>query len=929
MNPRQRIKALETVPRTLSAAYNEIITRIEASGNAGDAMQIMSWLMYAQEPLTMNALLEALVTEEGDIELQRDYMLNPTDVVECCKSLVVHDTSSDIVRFTHYTVQEFIVTLKSHLLDGGTLAKTCLDYLALDVFKAPIGASWNCESYFYDRVQRYKFSLYAARHWGVHAAGDPENSADVQRAIIRVLQSQQKRNAVAQLASRDCRFYSQNQTLLHFVAHYGHATICSLLLRKRLLPDTYMCSADNDVAMPSLEDDISRMDEDMRTPLHYAALKGHTQVVRILLSGGASIHAQDAYGWTALHAAANNGHADVVKVLVQADADPTIPDKKGQTPLHLSASNGHANATLSLLQGQGDVEARNLDGRTALHLAVGIGDIEVVKILLEWNSDVLAKDFDKRTPLHHAARYGRFEVIKWLLTYSRNFTNYIQDQDKDDRTALHHAAWNCDVEVVRLLLDANPNVIEVCDVYGRTALHQAAANGGLKVVKMLVNGNIDATDWRGRTALILAAERGDVAVVEALLEANADPTISDVEALTPLECAAIGGHNEIIKALAAVKVDSWALQGSQRVLQWTVESGHVETVKLLLDLLADAIGTESRDSALEIARWNEFEEIVTLLENAQLPGAPPSRFATKTGELAMSNDRKLTIHTPSRVDHDGRFHSMEIYPGFRCPPRCSREILFASPYPAPPSLVVGLNEIATSRRDNIRIKTYADEVHCDRFRIHIDSWARSKFFSAGSTWFTVGEGDQEYQYGSFNTLEDHPWDEPQIRTSRSIRFVRPYDVAPVVVVWLNSLDLYRQNEWRLRASASDISSTGFTLHIDSFGDTILFGAGASWIAYPIGKAGVASGTCRTDSKLPPRTNEQEATGYDGEAKFMTNFNTIPRVFVAFNMLSVSWREFLKVNVAIESINEVGMIWRINAWDGTRLDAAEASYIAIG
>ena len=244
MNPRQRMKALGTVPKTLDAAYNDVITRIEASGNVEDAMRVLSWLSRAQEPLTMNALLEALVIEEGDRELQRDYMLEPTDVIECCKSLVVHDTSSDIVRFIHYTVQEFIVTLKNRLLDGTALAKTCLDYLALDVFKAPIKASWNYESYFYDRIQLYKFSLYAARHWGFHAAGDPENSADVQRAIMRAFASQGREECSGATKSRECRFYSKNQTLLHIIAQTGLVTICRLYLKRQLTwSDMYMHSA--------------------------------------------------------------------------------------------------------------------------------------------------------------------------------------------------------------------------------------------------------------------------------------------------------------------------------------------------------------------------------------------------------------------------------------------------------------------------------------------------------------------------------------------------------------------------------------------------------------------------------------------------------------------------------------------------------------
>src|SRR5277367_1780542 len=116
----------------------------------------------------------------------------------------------------------------------GPMPILCVYYLALDVFKEPIKASWNYESYFYDRVKQYQFGLYATRNWGLHAAGDPENSPEVQRAIISSFASQGRRNAVAQLESRDCRFYSMNQTLLHVIAQAGLATICSLLLKRQL-----------------------------------------------------------------------------------------------------------------------------------------------------------------------------------------------------------------------------------------------------------------------------------------------------------------------------------------------------------------------------------------------------------------------------------------------------------------------------------------------------------------------------------------------------------------------------------------------------------------------------------------------------------------------------------------------------------------------
>jgi hypothetical protein len=97
------MKALETVPRTMPAAYEDVLKRIEQSGSddMNLAIKILSWLFYTKKPLSMDALRQALVVNEND-ELRRDYMLDPEDIIDCCKSLVVHETSSGFVRFTHY-----------------------------------------------------------------------------------------------------------------------------------------------------------------------------------------------------------------------------------------------------------------------------------------------------------------------------------------------------------------------------------------------------------------------------------------------------------------------------------------------------------------------------------------------------------------------------------------------------------------------------------------------------------------------------------------------------------------------------------------------------------------------------------------------------------------------------------------------------------
>jgi hypothetical protein len=201
-------------------------------------LRILSWIFHARQPLRMAELLDALMVVDDVKELRQDWKVNPDFVVQECKSLIAYDKESGIVRFAHYTIQEFLGQEKyrQKFLSSTDLANVCLAYLRLDIFNKPCPDQDSLQAH----LNEYQFLGYASQFWGDHTRGDAEQSPTIQHAIFETFKSESKLKLLIQINTfidvklGQC-FINPSTTkveIVHVLASNGLATLLKLLLEQ-------------------------------------------------------------------------------------------------------------------------------------------------------------------------------------------------------------------------------------------------------------------------------------------------------------------------------------------------------------------------------------------------------------------------------------------------------------------------------------------------------------------------------------------------------------------------------------------------------------------------------------------------------------------------------------------------------------------------
>ena len=363
------------------------------------------------------------------------------------------------------------------------------------------------------------------------------------------------------------------------------------------------------------------------TPLYAAALRGHDELVKVLIKAGVDSLAAGAQG-IPLIAALRQGHDDIVRSLAGhhrvRSHDLSVAARS--LPLHIAIKEAPSASSLRRLLPLGfDIEAIDPSLSTPLQLAASQGRVDMIDALVEAGAQV--DGFGKppsgnemhaprdagRTPLMLAAAAGHTAAVQRLVELGADTARRIDSQSLAPQStdplakrspegrvgprlsdegcnALMLAAKAGHLDVVRLLLQAAPD-LETANHEGETAIVLANRNEHQEVVDLLAAAGASVTAL-GPSNLLAAVQAGDAATVVELLNAGVAPDVTEEDrrhgTRTALHLAAEAGHPQVTEALlrAGAQVNTPIVDGStpfdRTALHLAAARGHHEVAKVLL-----------------------------------------------------------------------------------------------------------------------------------------------------------------------------------------------------------------------------------------------------------------------------------------------------------------------------------------------------------
>ena len=544
LKPATLRQALRTLPRTLDETYERILKDVKG-GHLEDVLKMLRWLIYAEWPLTLGELAEAVAISVDDTPIfdSENRLRHPIDLLHLCSTLVsltrvdrrgrVKDNPIHcVVRLAHYSVQEYLLS-KFGVSDSqislsfeqsaaqAYIGKACLTYLLyLDRILAG-------RQYFSREAVQNEYVLYdySATYWNDHAMMTDATTG----TLLQEMFFSETAFIIWTHGYNTADLYTKADTYVkdnsdhdeedsdHDEEDFDHD-------EEDFDHDEEDFDHDeedfDDVEDFDNDKDIAYLDQRYYRPgrasnhyckaIYVASYCGFTDLVKKLVDQVEDVNLVLGYYGTALGAAALQGQSGVLQVLLEHGAKPDIEFGDPcflKTSLQAAVYGGHVECTRLLIAAGSCVNHMAITSgwhclpayRTPLSVAARFGHTDVLQVLIEKGADVNAIHEGGFTcmPLLEAAHDGHAEIVQVLLKNGAN-VNHIEYQS-DYRalsTPLLAAVVRGDLQMAKMLIENGADVnLKIPDDEDPTVFHThllaAVKRGHKEVIQLLLANGAD------------------------------------------------------------------------------------------------------------------------------------------------------------------------------------------------------------------------------------------------------------------------------------------------------------------------------------------------------------------------------------------------------------------------------------------------------
>jgi len=312
--------------------------------------------------------------------------------------------------------------------------------------------------------------------------------------------------------------------------------------------------------------------------------------------------------------------------------DTSIQNDKHQAAIHLATERNRVNVlkTMGRYPDRVDASLGGEHGRTALHLAAIYDHDECARVLVEhFSACALKPCANGYYPIHEAAKNASSRTMEVILQWGESKGCYTRESmislfDAEGNVPLHSAVHGGDIRAVELCLRSGARIsTQQHDL--STPVHLACAQGAADIVKLMFN--------------LQPAEKARCL------------RSCDAQRMTPMHCAAMFDHPDIVEFLRQEGADIDPLDKEKRSpLLLAASRSAWRTVNVLMRLGADVYLADSNSRnvlhllVMNGGRLDDLDEFTTAVANKKLAlekllnerdstGCSPMHFASREGHI--------------------------------------------------------------------------------------------------------------------------------------------------------------------------------------------------------------------------------------------------------------------------------------------------------